>query len=77
MQDAVAMHSSSKKQEVQQPLHSWRPSPPHGAPLTSSARAWGLTSSAGVLMSMGSMTVNSFFTFFTVAQGRCSLAFTQ
>lgn len=37
----------------------------------------GLTSSAGVLMSMGSMTVNSFFTFFTVAHGRCSLAFTQ
>lgn len=36
-----------------------------------------LTSSTGVLMSMGSITVNSFFTFFTVDQGLCSLAFTQ
>lgn len=36
-----------------------------------------LTSSAGVLMSMGSITVNSFFTFFTVDHGLCSLAFTQ
>lgn len=36
-----------------------------------------LTSSAGVFMSMGSITVNSFFAFFTVAQGLCSLAFTQ
>lgn len=36
-----------------------------------------LTSSAGVFMSMGSITVNSFFAFFTVDQGLCSLAFTQ
>lgn len=44
----------------------------------SSLRKFGeLTSSAGVLMSMGSITVNSFFTFLTVAQGLRSLAFTQ
>lgn len=41
------------------------------------ARAGRLTSKAGVLMSMGSMTVKSFLIFLTVARGRCSFTFTQ
>lgn len=36
-----------------------------------------LTSKVGVLMSMGSMTVNSFLIFRTVAQGLCSFTLTQ
>lgn len=36
-----------------------------------------LTSSAGVLMSMGSMTVNSFLILRTGAHGRCSFTLTQ
>lgn len=51
------------------PSEFWMPEPQSGA--------GELTSNAGVLMSMGSITVNSFFAFFTVDQGLCSLAFTQ
>ena len=41
------------------------------------ARAQLLTSKAGVLMSMGSITVNSFLIFLTVARGLCSFTLTQ